>query len=160
MGLLTSQENWDNYFIDIADVIRQKSKDPSSKIGAVVTQANSIVATGFNGFPRGIDETQDYRWERPIKYEYVSHAEANALINAARTGVATLGGTLYLVGFGPPTVPCVACSKLVIQAGIIRVVGRAYKPVSKDWIDDLYFAQDMLFEAGVIFTEMPLRETV
>lgn len=146
--------NWDSYFLDIAEVVRQKSKDPSSKIGAVIVNADKqIVATGFNGFPRGIEEWQLDRWERPIKYKYVSHAEANAIFNAARAGVSVAGSTLYLVGFGPPTVPCIECAKAVIQAGITHIVGRSYKPAPDNWTEDLAFATGLLREASVEFRE-------
>lgn len=148
--------NWDTYFIAIADVVRTKSKDPSSKIGAVIIgQHKQIVSTGFNGFPRGVDETDATRWERPIKYQYVEHAERNAIYNAARTGVSLSGCTLYLVGMGPPTVPCVECAKAIIQAGIVRVVGQAFREVPAHWEEDFAFAQALLREAGVEFTEMP-----
>jgi len=152
------QHEWDTYFCDIAEVVRQKSKDPSSKIGAVLVRDNVVVSTGFNGFPRGIEEIADQtRWERPAKYQYVSHAEANAILNAGRNGIQTTGTTLYLVGFGPPTVPCVECTKTVIQAGVVRVVGRPYIPAREDWKDDLNFANELLKEAKVIFTELDLR---
>lgn len=151
------QQEWDNYFCDIAEVVRQKSKDPSSKIGAVLVRDNVVVSTGFNGFPRGIEEIADQtRWERPAKYQYVSHAEANAILNAGRNGISTVGTTVYLVGFGPPTVPCIECTKTIIQAGISRVVGRAYKEAPADWKDNLNFASELLSEAHVIFTELAL----
>ena len=149
-----SQFNWDNYFCDIAEVVRQKSKDPSWKIGAVLVRDNVIVSTGYNGFPRDIDESYEYRWERPKKYQFVSHAEANAIFNAARNGIPTLGTTLYLVGFGPPTVPCIECTKAVIQAGCARVVGRLYVEARIDWLENLNFASELLIEASVVFTEL------
>ena len=69
--------SWDSYFISIADTVRSKSKDTSSKIGAVIVgPEKQIISTGFNGFPRGIDEVTDMsRWERPVKYQFVEHAE-------------------------------------------------------------------------------------
>ena len=154
MVSVKSQEAWDYYFADIAEVVRQKSKDPSSRIGAVLVRDNVVISTGFNGFPRGIDEADEERWVRPLKYQYVSHAEANSILNAARNGIETVGTTLYLVGFGPPTVPCIECTKTVIQAGVFRVVGRPYVPARDDWKDDLNFAKSLLDEAGVIFTEL------
>jgi dCMP deaminase len=145
-----SQKKWDIYFLDIANVVREKSKDPSSTIGAVIVGPDhEIRSTGFNGFPRGINENINERWVRPIKYQYVSHAERNAIDNAARNGTSTKGCTLYLVGFGPPTVPCVECTKSVIQAGISRVVGRAYKEAPESWEEDLQFSSRLLDEAKV-----------
>lgn len=146
--------DWDQYFIDIAEVVRQKSKDPSSKIGAVIVGADrQVLSTGYNGFPRGISELDDKRWERPIKYQYVEHAERNAIYNAARSGVCLKGATLYLSGFGPPSVPCTECAKAVIQSGIVRVVGYAHKPIADGWEDSLNFSMRLLKEAGIEFLE-------
>ena len=139
--------NWDEYFISIADVVRNKSKDPSSKVGAVVVGLhNQIVSTGYNGFPRGIVQTVIARWGRPVKYSFVVHAEANAVYNAARTGVSLVGCTLYLFGF---TVPCTECSKAIIQSGIVRVVSKAYRGDPEWWTDDLILSKALLLEAGV-----------
>ena len=152
---MTSQRRWDEYFIAITDVVRKKSKDPSTKIGAVIVGPDKqIVSTGFNGFPRGIDETDSVRWERPVKYQFVEHAERNAVYNAARTGVSLMGCTLYLVGMGPPTVPCIECAKAIIQVGIVRVCGKACKPVPDTWADDFTFAAALLKEAGVEYAEL------
>lgn len=149
------KEKWDKYFLDIAEVVRQKSKDPSSKIGAVlVDKNNSIFSTGFNGFPIGVGETDESRWERPIKYQYVCHAERNAIALAARKGSICDGATLYLVGFGPPTAPCTECTKMIIQSGIKRVVGRPFIAAREDWLNDLDFSVTLLREAGVEFVEV------
>ena len=147
-----SQAIWDNYFLEIADVVRRKSKDNSTKCGAVIVGPdNQIVTTGFNGFPRGIEEADPKRWTRPLKFKFVEHAERNAIYNAARFGVALSGCTLYLVGFASP---CTECAKAIIQSGIVRVAGRAYKSVSETWIDDLTLAGTLLKEAGVKFVEL------
>lgn len=152
---MKNQEQWDRYFLEITEVVRHKSKDPSSKIGAIlVGEHNQIISTGFNGFPRGIDETISERWERPIKYDYVVHAEVNAILNAARTGVSTFNSTLYLVGFGPPTVPCKVCCNAIIQAGIKRIVGKAYKPMQDGWEKSCEFSFNRLKEANIEFVEL------
>lgn len=146
---------WDNYFLDIAEVVRKKSKDPSTKCGAVIVgRDKQIVSTGFNGFPRGIDEDDPSRWERPVKYQFVEHAERNAIYNAARTGVSLAGCTVYLVGLGPPTLPCVECAKAIIQSGIKRVCGRAYKTMPESWADDFRFSGALLREADVWCAEL------
>lgn len=146
---------WDEYFVHIGHAVRAKSKDPSSKIGAILVGADKqIISTGFNGFPRGIDETDLERWERPLKYSLVSHAERNAIENAARTGICTKGAVLYLIGFGPPTVPCIECTKSVIQAGIVEVVGYAYKPNENPNQWDLDFSLSLLKEAGIKVREV------
>jgi dCMP deaminase len=147
--------DFNGYFISIADTVREKSKDPSSKIGAVIVGPDKqIVSTGFNGFPRGIDETDQLRWKRPIKYDYIEHAERNAIYNAARHGIALRGSTMYMVGFGPPCTPCIACAKAVIQSGIVRFVGHSLKPAPDNWIEELWFAKRLLEEAGVEVIEV------
>jgi len=153
--------DWNDYFIRIADTVRSKSKDPSSKIGAVIVgPERQIISTGYNGFPTGVNEGND-RWERPTKYQYVVHAEVNAVCNAARHGIALRDSTLYLVGMGPPTAPCMNCSKTIIQSGIKRVVGASFKPVSEDWLDELDLAKSMLEEGHVLFEEYgPLEKIV
>jgi len=149
-----AQDEWDSYLLGIAEAASKKSKDPNSKLGAALVQGNVVISTGFNGFPRGIDEREE-RWQRPIKYQFVSHAEANAIFNAARNGIPTVDATLYLYGFPGP---CIECAKAIIQAGILRVVWQLNElkmsdPVAKaKWEDDLDFAQRLLFEAGVIIS--------
>ncbi|MEK6741942.1 MAG: dCMP deaminase family protein [Nanoarchaeota archaeon] len=150
--------DWDEYFIKIAETVRLKSKDPSSQIGAVIIgPENQIISTGYNGFPRKVGE-QEERWQRPLKYEYVCHAEVNSIYNAARHGIALRGTTLYLVGFGPPTLPCMDCSKAIIQSGIVKVVGAAYKPIPENWLENLKKARTMLEEGGVEFIEFVRKD--
>lgn len=159
--------NWHEYFIKIANVVRQKSKDPSSKVGVViVSKNNEILSTGFNGFCRNIQEysntltlanneaTLSNRWERPEKYLWVEHGERNAIYNAARNGIKLLGSKLYLVAFGPPTVPCVDCTKAIIQSGIKYVYGYAVQPAREEWKKDFDFCLNHLEEAGIIFVDL------
>ena len=143
--------DWDTYFLQIADTVRRKSKDPSTKVGAVIVRDHRILATGFNGFARGIDETDLSRWERPEKYLRVVHAERNAIYNAAREGTMLLGSTLYLFGM---ELPCIDCANGIIQAGIIRIVGRKYKRTSSRWVDNLQVSEELLAEACVLFQEV------
>ena len=108
--------NWDELFVKMAHLVSAKSKDPSTKVGCVIVgEGNAVLAVGFNGFPRGVDETDPARWERPVKYDFVAHAEANCVFNAARHGIKLAGATAYLNW--EPT-PCVECTKALIQAGI------------------------------------------
>ncbi len=106
--------NTNEYFINIARTVAEKSKDPSSKVGAVIVdQDNRIVSTGYNGFVAGCDERR-LSWERPMKYFYVIHAEANALLYAKRD----LKDCLIYITHGP----CENCLKLILQAGIRDVI--------------------------------------
>lgn len=147
--------NWHEYFFKLADLASEKSKDPSTKVGAVIVGPdNEIRSTGFNGFPRGVDETLASRWERPEKYQWVEHAERNAIYNAARVGIPTKGCTMYV-----QWVPwlCVNCSRAVIQAGITTIIGRDREFVGKgkSWDEELRIGKEMLLEAGVELLSVP-----
>jgi dCMP deaminase len=111
--------SWDEYFMGIAKLSAERSKDPNTQVGAcIVNESRKIVATGYNGMPTGVKD-EDMPWEREgdflkTKYAYVCHAELNAILNS----VAKLDGcTLYVTLF-----PCNECAKAVIQAGIKEVV--------------------------------------
>lgn len=107
---------WDEYYMIIATTAARKSKDPSTKVGAVIVRPNnSIVATGYNGFPRGVADTPERLNDRNIKYSLVVHAEMNAILSARES---LNGYTLYTY----PFMPCDRCFVHVIQAGIKRVV--------------------------------------
>ncbi len=109
---------WDAYFLQIAEVVKLRSKDPNTQIGAVVVdEDNQIVATGYNGFPRGAQDVIE-RFERPMKYDYFEHAERNAIYAAARRGAALKGCRLYLSG---PHFSCLDCTRAIIQTGIKEV---------------------------------------
>ena len=74
--------SWEEYWIKQAELIAQRSKDPITQVGAVVIDKdNRQRAAGYNGFPRGVKET-DERWERPLKYKFAVHAEINLIANA------------------------------------------------------------------------------
>lgn len=124
--------SWDTYFFRLAELVATKSKDPSTKVGVVVVGPDhEIRSTGFNGFPRGVDETDPKRWERPTKYLFVEHAERNAIYNAARMGLSLKGCTMYM-NFHP--IPCIDCAKGVVQSGIKEVRGRFVDfSTNNDW---------------------------
>jgi dCMP deaminase len=89
--------NWTEYFLKIAEQIKLKSKDESTQIGAVIVgKDNEILSTGYNSFPRGLDDSKKERQERPEKYFWIEHAERNAVYNAARIGVSLKNSTIYL----------------------------------------------------------------
>lgn len=137
---MNSQEEWDRYHIGMAMHACIKSKDPSTKVGCIlVGEDHEVLSTGFNGFPRGVRETvvthvpnpgEDIawkrevldreRWERPLKYEFVEHAERNAIYNAARHGTRLYGCTAYL-NYAP--CPCADCTRALIQVGCLTIVG-------------------------------------
>jgi dCMP deaminase len=109
---------WDHRFIRLANEIATWSKDPSSQIGCVIVKDNKVLATGYNGFPKGILDDPERLSNREIKYGLIVHAEMNAIYNAAFHGVSLLDATMYVTGL--PV--CSDCAKGVISAGIKRVV--------------------------------------
>ena len=141
---------WDNRFMKLAREISTWSKDPSSKIGAViVNDERRILATGYNGFPRGIEDTEERLNDREQKYPRIVHGEANALMNALYSGVSVKDATIYV--WGLPV--CADCTKLVIQSGIKRVVitypEHAPEKWQKQWNE---MSKPMYEEAGVSIT--------
>lgn len=135
---------WKYRYLDLADQVGSWSKDPSRKIGAIaVGQHGQVLAQGYNGFPRGINDTDERYNNRQLKYKYVVHAEMNCIYNAADNGVSLRGADLYVTGL--PT--CSDCAKGVIQVGIKRVFMRANVPEA--WIDSWELTQSFFNEAGV-----------
>lgn len=104
---------WDRRFLRLAKMVATWSKDPDTQVGAILVADKRVVATGYNGFPQRVDDLVD-RLTRPTKYDYVVHAEANAVIQA---GDRAHGALLYCTHK-----PCNECMKLLIQAGVIGVV--------------------------------------
>jgi dCMP deaminase len=111
-------DKWYRRFMRLAREISTWSKDPSSRIGAViVNEDRRILATGYNGFPAGIAD--DHRWhDKATKYPLVIHGEMNCILNALRSGVSVTGATLFV--YGLPI--CGECAKMIAQSGISRVV--------------------------------------
>ena len=128
----------------------QKSKDPSTKIGALLVRGDNIISIGYNGFPRGINDSNDRLENREEKYFYVVHAEHNAILNAARNGIATKGAVLYTSGM-----PCNECAKAIIQAGINTVyIHTQYPSLSHGkWNKSVSKAKEMFDEAGVFVAD-------
>jgi len=108
---------WHLRFIELAKHIASWSKDRSTKVGAVAVGPNrEIRSTGYNGFPRGVDDDIEERHERPLKYIYTEHSERNCLYHAARIGVSLEGCEMYCTHF-----PCPDCARGIIQSGIISL---------------------------------------
>ena len=110
--------SWDEYFMGVSLLAAKRSKDPNTQVGAcIVDEGNIILSTGYNGFPYGCSD-DSYPWERTgedTKYNYVVHAELNAILNAR--GKNLKGARLYVDLF-----PCNECAKAIIQSGIAEVV--------------------------------------
>ena len=113
----TSQKEWDEYFLKIAETVALKSKDPSSKMGCVIVDPKKrVISVGYNGMIQGADESKMTLSERPMKYHFVIHSEMNALLYANRD---LTGCTVYNI-----TATCDNCLKHCLQAGIKRFVYR------------------------------------
>ena len=114
--------SWDQFFMGVAKLAAGRSKDPSTQVGAcIVDKTNRILSIGYNGTPNGFDDDV-FPWARDgeeleTKYPYVCHAELNAILNYRGPRKDLQGATIYVDLF-----PCNECAKLIIQAGIKRIV--------------------------------------
>ena len=136
----------DRRWLALADVIGSWSKDRSTKVGCVIVgAANQMLASGYNGFPRGVDDDVDARHERPAKYFWTEHAERNAIFNAARTGTALEGSVMYL-----PWFPCCDCARAIAQAGVAVLVARPHSVHEPRWGEQFAVSAQILDEAGVV----------
>lgn len=144
----TDYLSWDEYFMGIAILSAQRSKDPSTQVGAcIINEDKRILSVGYNGMPRGCDD--DFMpWEREgslldSKYAFVCHAELNAILNY---GAGTLkNSVIYTTLF-----PCNECAKAIIQSGIKEVV---YLSDKYGHTEGSIAAKKMFALAGVILTE-------
>ncbi|MBK6936112.1 MAG: dCMP deaminase family protein [Chitinophagaceae bacterium] len=136
--------SWDEYFMGVALLSAQRSKDPGTQVGAcIVNQKNKIVGAGYNGLPAGCDD-DEFPWDRTgefleTKYPYVCHAELNAILN--NIGMDLHGCKIYTALF-----PCNECSKAIIQAGIVEVI---YLSDKYEGSDIFKASKLMLDRAGV-----------
>lgn len=141
-----SRPNWDSYFINIAILVSSRSTCLRKKHGAVIVKDNQILSTGYNGVPTGISHCKTcYRIEHNIphgeRYELCRsvHAEANAIVQAAKHGIAVEGAVIYITG-----IPCIMCTRLIINAGIKEVI-TAFDKDAKQFTSSL----ELLKEAGI-----------
>ena len=146
--------SWDEYFMGIALLSAERSKDPSTQVGACIVNAqNRIVSVGYNGMPKGISD-DEFPWVRegdPLetKYPYVCHAELNAILNHS-------GGSLDQSKIYVPLFPCNECCKAIIQSGIREVIyiSDKYKET-----DSVRASKKMMDRAGVAYRRLqtPLK---
>ena len=145
--------SWDEYFMGVALLAAERSKDPNTQVGAcIVDDQNRILSTGYNGFPQGCSD-DEFPWAREgaegeTKYQFVVHAELNAILNSRGKNLS--GSKLYVGLF-----PCNECAKAIIQSGIREVV----------YISDKYAetestrASKRMFEAaGVKMTKLETKK--
>ena len=148
--------SWDEYFMGVAVLAAQRSKDPNTQVGAcIVDDQNRILSTGYNGFPHGCSD-DEFPWNRDeslgeTKYQFVVHAELNAILNAR--GKSLSDSKVYVALF-----PCNECAKAIIQSGIKEVI----------YLSDKYHntpstkaSRRMLTAAGVKLTQIkPTKATI
>ncbi|MDR0357601.1 MAG: cytidine/deoxycytidylate deaminase family protein [Clostridiales Family XIII bacterium] len=138
--------SWDEYFMGIAELTSKRSTCLRRRVGAVIVQDKQIIATGYNGAPKGIAHCDEIGGCRREKLNIPSgerhelcralHAEQNAIIQAATSGQSIEGSTIYITHQ-----PCVICAKMIINAGIRKII------VGEGYPDDL--AVEILEEAGL-----------
>jgi dCMP deaminase len=148
---MTPTEKWDRKYLGLAKYVANAwSKDPSTKVGAVLVNYEvGQEFIGYNGFPRGVDDTPERYADRELKYKLVVHAEVNAILKA---GSLARGGTLYVYpSFSFPPI-CNECAKFAIQSGIKEIVG--FEPDLTDprvqrWLASISVSKLMFEEAGI-----------
>ena len=140
--------DWDEYFMTLVYLVAMRSKDDRTHVGAVVVGPDhEIRSTGYNSFPRNIQDDIPDRQVSPSKYMWIEHAERNSIYSAALVGIPLKNCTLYTNGL-----PCSDCARAVIQAGIKEIVIDADwdKGSNRDqWKNSQSCAMTMLQEAGV-----------
>lgn len=142
---------WDEYFMGLAMLSAERSKDPSTSVGAcIVNSENRILSVGYNGMPQGCSD-DEFPWERDgdflnTKYPYVCHAEMNAILNY--TGVNMKGSKVYTTLF-----PCNECTKALIQVGVSEIIFMSDKYAETDSVKA---SKRMMDCAGVVYRQYHL----
>ena len=142
--------NWDEYFMRMVYLVSSKSKDMSTKIGAVNVIDKQVLSTGYNGICRGVDDNVSERHVAPDKYLYFEHAERNSCYSAAREGIKLKGATMYT-----QDIPCADCCRGVIQSGIKEImIHKQWSDIWKNilgnqWVESQNCSKVMLEEAGI-----------
>lgn len=147
--------NWHDYFFNILKTIKTKSKDPNTQFGCIIVGPDhEIRSTGYNSFPRGLNDNVPERLLRPEKYYWFEHSERNAIYNAARMGTMLKGCNLYVDG-----IPCIDCARGIIQVGIEKIIydeinwkqycTKQLGKTEKTWYDLINKTLVMLDECGV-----------
>ena len=151
--------NWDNYFMDIADLVKTRATCMRRQVGAIIVKDNRILTTGYNGAPSGITECirlkkckrQELNIPSGQRHEICKgvHAEQNAIIQAAYSGVSVKGSTMYVTDM-----PCNICAKMIINSGISKVIYKSDYPDKE--------SLSLLKEGGVriVSLENAIREIV
>lgn len=153
-------ERWDRHFLQLELAHAKMSKDPSTQVGSIIVGPDrELLSAGFNGLPRGVEDTPERLGDRETKLKLIVHAEMNAILAAARNGVRLKGCTLYLAAtddsglvWGGP--PCTRCTVEIIQAGLSEIVSFEPKKIPSRWHADLATAREIIDEVGMHYREI------
>ena len=137
---------WDYRFISMAKLVSTWSKDPSRKVGAIISKDKRVISMGFNGFPCGIEDSPSRLFDKATKRDLTIHAELNAILNAKQD---LQGCTLYVYTL----FSCGDCALPIIQSGISRVVCNIDRPPSKTWEESGEKAKALFNEACIEYIE-------
>jgi len=141
---MNNQEKWDIRFLEVAKLISTWSKDPSTQVACVIVdEENRIISTGYNGFPRGVEDTKERYNDREKKYSMIIHSEINAIIFAQRS---LKNCTIYTY----PMPPCARCTGAIIQSGIKRIVSITPTDDHRErWQTEFDLSQQMCRESKI-----------
>ena len=134
----------DTWALDLSEVVARRSRDPSTKVGAVILRSdNTVASVGYNGFPRGVDDDAEVYLDKPRKLLRIVHAELNAILTSREP----LHGCKIYVS---PLHPCSQCAAAIIQSGITRVIART-DPTRNNttWAASFKEAAEMFAEADI-----------
>lgn len=135
---------WVARYFEIAELVSSWSKDPSTKVGAIIVgDKGQIISQGYNGFPRGVDDDENRYNDRETKYKFVVHAEMNAILNALYNGSPVVGASIFIHNL--PV--CQECAKAIVQSGISYVF--INREIEGKWLDAWQFSKTMFREAGL-----------
>lgn len=144
---MNHNHKWNKNFIELAQLVSTWSKDPSTKVGVVIVDDQKrIVSIGYNGFPRGVEDTEERYDNRPIKYEFVVHAEINSIMNSPRTDLKDC--TIYCTDH-----PCNNCMKAIVQTGIKEIIYLNDLDLNRY---DVSAGQDMCVEANINIVKLKI----
>lgn len=147
----TQVDKWVKRYLDLAQAVSTWSKDPSTKIGAVaVGSQGQIISQGYNGFPRGIIDSDNRLSVKEEKYKFVVHGEMNCIYNACLNGLSLKDTTLYV--YGLPV--CSECAKGIIQVGIKTVITQyGNTNLNPKWADSNILTKQLFSETDVVYLE-------
>jgi dCMP deaminase len=146
-------EDWDVYFLAIAEIVACKSEDTNCQVGAVLVTPDSVViSTGYNGFARGVFDNENLLKDTDEKLKWICHAEVNAIWNAGRLGVPLKGCSIYVNKF-----PCFSCCNAIVQSGISRIYTHDHSYWKNDPFDPDHSRKRSLLKQSALKVAAPFH---